>query len=49
VRALTEDPDLTARQRLALIEIYRAFVAENETGRTRSRRRAPSPRRQGGK
>jgi transcriptional regulator with XRE-family HTH domain len=30
VRAVREDPALTARQRQALVEVYRAFAAENE-------------------
>ena len=38
VAAINEDPDLSARQRRALIEIYDAFVAEN--GGPRPRRRA---------
>lgn len=42
VKAVGEDPDLTARQRQALIEIYRAFVAENETGRPRRRKTGPA-------
>jgi hypothetical protein len=38
VKAIGEDPDLTARQRQALIEIYRAFVAENDARRPRPRK-----------
>ena len=38
VTAIREDPNLTARQRQSLIEIYDAFVAEN--GGPRPRRRA---------
>src|SRR5437867_919097 len=38
VTAIRGDPDLTARQRQSLIEIYDAFVAEN--GGPRPRRRA---------
>jgi transcriptional regulator with XRE-family HTH domain len=30
VRAVREDPGLTARQRQALVEVYRAFAAEND-------------------
>ena len=38
IAAIREDPNLTARQRQSLIEIYDAFVAEN--GGPRPRRRA---------
>jgi transcriptional regulator with XRE-family HTH domain len=37
VRAVREDPNLTGRQRQALIEVYRAFAGER--GSPRSRRR----------
>jgi transcriptional regulator with XRE-family HTH domain len=39
LKALGEDPDLTARQRQALTEIYWAFVVANEAGRPRRRNR----------
>jgi transcriptional regulator with XRE-family HTH domain len=38
VRAIEADPNLKARQRQALIEIYRAFVAENTARRPRRRK-----------
>jgi transcriptional regulator with XRE-family HTH domain len=37
VKAVGEDPDLTARQRQTLTEIYWAFVVANEAGRPRRR------------
>ncbi len=38
-RAIEDDPDLTPRQRRALLEVYEAFVSVN--GRPRSRRPRP--------
>lgn len=38
VKAIKADPNLKARQRQSLIEIYRAFVAENDARRPRRRR-----------
>ena len=38
VRAIEADPNLKVRQRQSLIEIYRAFVAENDVRRTRGRK-----------
>jgi transcriptional regulator with XRE-family HTH domain len=38
VRAIEADPNLKVRQRQSLIEIYRAFVAENDPRRPRVRR-----------
>jgi transcriptional regulator with XRE-family HTH domain len=35
VRAIEADPNLKVRQRQSLIEIYRAFVAENDARRRR--------------
>jgi transcriptional regulator with XRE-family HTH domain len=39
VRAIETDPNLKVRQRQSLIEIYRAFVAENDARRPRRRRK----------
>jgi transcriptional regulator with XRE-family HTH domain len=45
LEAIRDDPDLTGRQRQALIEIYEAFVAENEIRRPRrAARRSTEPR-----
>lgn len=38
VRAIEADPNLKVRQRQSLIEIYRAFVAENDARRPRRRK-----------
>ena len=38
VHAIEADPNLKVRQRQSLIEIYRAFVAENDVRRTRGRK-----------
>jgi transcriptional regulator with XRE-family HTH domain len=38
VRAIEADPNLKVRQRQSLIEIYRAFVAENDARRARRRK-----------
>ena len=35
VRAIEADPNLKVRQRQSLVEIYRAFVAENDARRPR--------------
>ena len=35
VRAIEADPNLKVRQRQSLVEIYRAFVAENDARRRR--------------
>jgi transcriptional regulator with XRE-family HTH domain len=40
VAAIREDPDLNARQRTALIQIYESFTAESGSARSRGRRRA---------
>ena len=39
VKAVREDPALTARQRQTLIQVYEAFLAENDARRPRSRAR----------
>jgi transcriptional regulator with XRE-family HTH domain len=38
VKAIEADPNLKVRQRQSLIEIYRAFVAENDARRPRRRK-----------
>lgn len=38
VKAIEADPNLKVRQRRSLIEIYRAFVAENDPRRPRQRK-----------
>jgi transcriptional regulator with XRE-family HTH domain len=37
VKAVRDDPSLSARQRQALIEVYRAFAGERGSGRSRRR------------
>lgn len=43
IEAIREDPDLTGRQRQALIEIYNAFIGSRPRPRRRERAATPQP------